>query len=547
MIKKNRAATFSTPIKLAVTLILLLLVIVPIIRMFSGVKASDFQKVFSHVLFPEAVKNSVVLSLTATLISVLLAYILALCIVRTNIPGKKVFGILLTLPMLIPSISHGIGLTTLFGNNGLVTQLFKTPAIYGPVGIVTGSVMYAFPVAYIMLADVLKYEDLSVYEAADILGISKTRQFFRLSLPYMSKPLLATIFSTFSMIVTDYGVPLSIGGKTVTLSTRMYTEIAAATGGDFGESIVYALCLLVPAIIAFAADAINKEKGTLSFVKASSHTKTAPAVRVVAFVMCCLVSFMALLPILSFAVQAFVVSYPKDMTFTFSQVQHTIEKRGLEFLKNSLVIALITATLGTVLSYITAYLTARMRSPLSRLMHLLVLTFMAVPGLVLGLSYAMTFKGTLIYGTIVIMTMANTAHFMASPYLMMYNSFGKMNENLESVGQTLGLSRIRMLKDVFIPQNISTLAEMFSYLFVNSMMTISAVSFLFSSKTRPISLLISQFNSGVGGIELAAVVSLMILLVNLLMKGLIGLIKMLAEAKKKRGKETVHDTLKKAI
>ena len=78
---------------------------------------------------------------------------------------------------------------------------------------------------------------------------------------------------------------------------------------------------------------------------------------------------------------------------------------------------------------------------------------------------------------------------------------------------------------------------MFSYLFINSMMTISAVSFLFSTTTRPISLMISQFTSGVGGTEPAAVVSLMILLVNLLMKGLIGLIKMLAAAKKKRGKE----------
>jgi len=245
--------------------------------------------------------------------------------------------------------------------------------------------------------------------------------------------------------------------------------------------------------------------------------------------------------------QAFVVSYPNNMTFTLGQIQYTISRDGLEFLKNSLIIALFTEALRTLLSYITAYLTARMRSPLSRFMHLLVLTFMAVPGLVLGLSYVMTFKGTLIDRTIVIMIMANMAHFIASPYLMMYNSFGKMNENLEAVGQTLGVGRIRMLKDVFVPQNISTLAEMFSYLFVNSMMTISAVSFLASIDTRPVSLLIPQFTNGVGGTEPAAVVSLMILLVNLLMKGLIGLIKMLAVAKKKRGKETTHDTLEKAI
>ena len=547
MIKKNRSATFSTPIKLAVTLILLLLVIIPIIRMFAGVKISDFKSVFTHPLFPVALKNSVILSLTATLISVVLAYILALCMVRTNIPGKKIFGVLLIIPMLIPSISHGMGLATLFGNYGILTRLFGFPAIYGPVGIVTGSVMYAFPVAYIMLSDVLKYEDLSVYEAADILGISKVRQFFRLSLPYMAKPLLVTLFSTFSLIITDYGVPLAIGGKTETLSTRMYTEIAAAMGGDFGKSIVYALFLLIPAVIAFIADALNKEKGTSSFVKKSAAAKTASPVRILSFALCCLVSCMALLPILSFAIQAFVTSYPKDMTFTFSQIQYTFDMRGLEFLKNSLIIALITAVVGTVLSYITAYLTARMRTPLSRLMHLLVLTFMAVPGLVLGLSYAMTFKGSLIAGTIVIMIMANMAHFIASPYLMMYNSFGKMNENLEAVGQTLGVSRVRMMKDVFIPQNISTLAEMFSYLFVNSMMTISAVSFLFSTTTRPISLLISQFTSGVGGTEPAAVVSLMILIVNLLMKGIIGLIKTVATAKKKRGKETAHGTLEEAI
>ena len=76
-------------------------------------------------------------------------------------------------------------------------------------------------------------------------------------------------------------------------------------------------------------------------------------------------------------------------------------------------------------------------------MHLIAITSLAIPGLVLGLSYVMTFKNTPIYGTILILILVNLVHFFASPYLMMYNTFGKINQNLESVGQTLGISRIK--------------------------------------------------------------------------------------------------------
>ena len=549
MMKRNSraAASFSLPVKIAVALILVLLVILPIVRMFSGVRASDFQSVFASPLFFDALKNSVVLSLIATVISVIVAYVLAICTVRVNIPGKRIFNLLLTLPMLIPSISHGIGLTTLFGNNGFFTQLFGTPSIYGNVGIVAGSVMYSFPVAYIMLSDVLTYEDTSIYDAADILGIGKMRQFFTISLPYMKKALIATAFSTFSLIVTDYGVPVLIGGQTHTLSSLMYTEIASAAGGSFGKSTVYALLLLIPAVVAFITDLFNKEKGGSPFVKKQDERKKPLAVRIAAFCVCATVSFVAILPIASFAVQAFVVSYPRDMTFTTAQLDNFIRQRGLEYLTNSLLIALATAAFGTLLSYTVAYLTARMRSGLSRLIHLLALTFMAVPGLVLGLSYAMTFKETVIYGTVAIMIMANVAHFLASPYLMMYNSFGKMNHNLEAVGATLGVGRLRIIKDVFIPQSLSTVLEMFSYLFVNAMMTISAVSFLATTTTRPISLMISQFKDSVGGMELAAMVSLAILLSNIALKGILGIIRMTVRATKKSRKENHYDSLKKAI
>ena len=97
-------------------------------------------------------------------------------------------------------------------------------------------------------------------------------------------------------------------------------------------------------------------------------------------------------------------------------------------------------------------------------------------------------------------------------------------KNLENVGLTLGISRLRMIKDVFIPQTFGTILEMMSYFFINSMITISAISFLANTKTKPLSLMISQFEGNMM-LEASAFVSVIILLVNLVMKALIYLIK----------------------
>ena len=107
---------------------------------------------------------------------------------------------------------------------------------------------------------------------------------------------------------------------------------------------------------------------------------------------------------------------------------------------------------------------------------------------------------------------------------MMYNSFSKINENLEGVAQTLGISRLHLIKDVFIPQCKDTLLEMFSYFFVNCMMTISAVSFLASTRNKPVALMINQFEAQMQ-LECAAVVSLMILGINLVIKGAVHALK----------------------
>ena len=132
----------------------------------------------------------------------------------------------------------------------------------------------------------------------------------------------------------------------------------------------------------------------------------------------------------------------------------------------------------------------------------------------------MFFKKSFIYGTFAMLILVNTMHFFSSPYLMMYNTFGKLNANLEYVGKTLGIRRIFILKDVLLPMSKETIIEMFSYFFVNSMMTISAVSFLATMDTKPVALMITQFE-GQMQLECAALVSVIILMVNLVVKGIV--------------------------
>mgnify|MGYP003309606265 FL=1 len=107
---------------------------------------------------------------------------------------------------------------------------------------------------------------------------------------------------------------------------------------------------------------------------------------------------------------------------------------------------------------------------------------------------------------------------------MIYNSLSKINENLEGVAHTMGIKRAYLIRDVLIPQCKYTLLEMFSYFFVNCMMTISAVSFLATTRNKPVSLMINQFEAQMQ-LECAAVVSLMILFTNLMVKGIIHVIK----------------------
>lgn len=498
-------------------------IIYPLLVLISNIKVSDILKLIYSAQFFSMLLNSLIVGLISTGLSVGLALLFAWCIQRTNIKHKTLFSLLFTIPMLIPTISHGMGLALLWGDNGVLTNLLGINIhIYGFCGMIIGFVLYSFPVAFLLISDIFQYEDYTLYEAAEVLGMSKGQQFFKITLQNLKKPIISAFFAVFTMVFTDYGIPLAIGGKILTLSSYMYREVIGLL--NFSTGAFLGSLLLIPAVIAFLFDLKFKE-GISNTVSKSYIIKINKKRDCVAYGLIFFMILFILLPISSFILLSVVNQYPFDLSVSFKHFVTAFNLGIGKYCINSITIALLTSLIGVGVVYYTAFITAKSKKTYSvSLLHLISLLSLAIPGIVLGLSYTLAFKSSPIYGGLAIVVLVNIIHFFSSPYLMAYNSLNQLNTNLEDVRTVLGISKLRMILDVYIPNTQETLIEMFAYLFVNAMVTISAVSFLANYKVMPVALLIPQFDAQ-SMIEVTSIISLIILSVNGILKLLVYLIK----------------------
>ena len=352
-----------TAVRILIILFLLVSVVFPIAGVMAQISLNDVKKIMVSGQLGEMLFHSLVVTGISTFISVSLAFLLAWCLNRCNIRAKGVFSVLFTIPMLIPSVSHGTGLVLLFGDNGIITNLlamcipgFKLN-LYGYFGMIFGWVLYSFPVAFLMLNDSFQYEDYTTYEAAQVLGLGKLEQFRTIMLPNLRKTLISTVFATFTLIFTDYGVPLVVGGKVMTLSLYMYREVVGLL--DFSKGAIIGILLLIPAIAAFVIDLRNEENANTSTVTRQYVVTQNRKRDVAAYVICCFTVVVIGLPIAAFAFLSVVKQYPIDLSFSLDNIYEAFGLGVGQYLENSLAMALGTAFVGVVVIYFTAYLTAR--------------------------------------------------------------------------------------------------------------------------------------------------------------------------------------------
>ncbi|AFH59886.1 putative 2-aminoethylphosphonate ABC transporter permease subunit [Paenibacillus caseinilyticus] len=489
---------------------------------------THFARFLASPALMQSIGNTLLVAGCTTVVSVVLAFGFAFAVTRTDLRGRGFYRALVLLPLFAPTMMHGIGLVYLLGNQGLITTgLFgllpwaPKVELYGPLGIILAEIVYTFPQAYLILAAALGSSDQRLYEAASVMGAGPLRRFFTLTLPSAKLGLLSAAFVCFTMSFTDFGAPKIVGGQYAVLATDIYKQVIGQQNIAMGA--VVGLLLTIPSVLAFIVDRLIARKQQ-AFVSARSVAYR-PAPNRLRNLLChlyCAGVCAAILLLMGAVVLASVVKvWPYNLSLSLQHYDFSqVAGEGLGPYWTSLKIALWTALAGTVVTYFFAYLQEKTRG--MRLLrsgaYFLSILPMALPGMVIGLGFIFFFNRPenplhVMYGTAAILVLANVVHFFSVPFLTALEALKKLDKDFEHVSESMNVPFYRTLWRVTLPMTLPALLEMALYYFVNAMVTVSAVVFLYTAELKPASVAVVNMDDA-GDVAPAAAMSVLILLTN---------------------------------
>lgn len=454
-----------------------------------GFGLANYLQVISSQRFLRLTYNSFDVTLVTTAITLVLAYAYAYAVQRTCIPGKRLFQLIALIPLFAPSLVQAQGLVLMLGRNGLINRTFGTDfSIYGYWGIVIASILYVFPYAFLIFSAALAQADGRLYESSRILGAGPWRTFRTVTLPSTRFALMAACFVVFTLVITDFGNPMVVGGDYSVLATEVYNQVIGQANFEMGT--VIGVILLIPVAIAVAIEKWLNRRSYSQISEGSKPLQIHPEpVRDLLFggytVLVCAI-ILAVVGIVIFA--SFTHLWPYRMDLSLRHYSFDVQN-GIQPLWNSIYIGLMAAGIGVVATGLAAYVVEKFHTFLDLPLYFLCLVPAAIPGMVLGLGYILAFNAPgnpiyPLYGTLLLIAICNVYYYHAQGFLIASTSLQQISHTFDETSSSLGASFLGTLRRITLPLMWPTLVGIAVFFFMRSMVTLSAVIFLITPSTQ---------------------------------------------------------------
>lgn len=228
-------------------LVAVLFLVLPLLVLFFDAEWSAFPEILRSSVAREALRLSIVTSLTATAFATLVGAPLAWLLSRDALPATRVVRALVIVPLLLPPVVSGVALLSAFGRRGFiggwVYQQTGWQFPFSTAGVVLAAAFVSMPFLVITLEGAFRAQDREVEEAAAVDGASPRVIFTKVTLPLVLPALLAGITLTWARAIGEFGATITFAGNLEGVTQTM--PLAVYTALDVDRDVATALSILL--------------------------------------------------------------------------------------------------------------------------------------------------------------------------------------------------------------------------------------------------------------------------------------------------------------
>lgn len=492
--------------------------------------------------------HSLVISLGATMIALLIGGFMAWLVVRTDIPGKGIINLLATVPYIMPSWTIAMAWTVLFknlksgGTPGLLEFVTGAPTpdwlAYGPFPIIMSSALHYYTFFFLFVSAALLSIDSSLEEAGELAGANKWRIMRKITFPLVVPALASGFIMTFSKTMGTFGGPnvLGVPVQYYTLSTMLRSNTGI---GNYGDGFVLAIVLIMFAMVTIGIN--QKLVGTRkSYETIGGRGFMSQKVKLrnwKLFLTSLVVVFEFIIAVLPLVLLIYSTLMLRTGDYSLSNftLAHWIGQGDIKInsgepgvllndriwmgawnsIRLSLFTALFTAVFGVILGY--AIVKGR-GTRLSKLVEQISFIPYVIPGIAFGAVYISMFTKSVgpipaLYGTFALLVVVSVAKHIPYSARSGVSAMLQVSKELEEAAAIAGASPWLRFKRIIFPLTSTGFVSGFLLTFITTMRELSLIILLVTPTTAVLASMTMRYIENGNEQQANAVIILLIVLV----------------------------------
>jgi iron(III) transport system permease protein len=481
--RRNRLRVEPGVLILAIVTVLVMVgfVIYPTILVVATPNYSDFVDVLTRPRTVRAAWHSAAITVLSTASATLLGFVFAFVTTRRDMPFRKFFRAIGTLPLFAPPFMIAFAYVLAFGRQGLISHhlLGLDVDIFGWQGLWLSQTIAFFPLSTLIIRGVLEGIHPNAEQAALTLGASETAALRTVLLPLAWPGLIGAMLVVGITVLADFGNAVVIAGNYPLLATDAWFLVDGM--GDLKAAAVIVSVLLVPTAALFVASRLLLGRRAFTTVTGRGsdvdQIATPRWVKWSALTICALASALVVTLYAVIFLAGLTTRWGSDWSLT---LRHWMDARAhLDALRSSLVVGALAGIVTALVGQVAAFVHSR-PIPLRSVVGLLAVLPGALPGVFIGVGFVLAFNAPPIElaGTIWMVVLALGFWHLPQAYQATSAALGQIHPSIEDSARDLGASELRLITDVYAPLLSRTLVAAFVQSLIRSVSNISIIVFL---------------------------------------------------------------------